>query len=1292
MSEPTRRRVFMLSALLAALASLAPAGTPTPSFRVNWAEGVKRAPWPVTAGVPFGRGALATARRVGLVDAAGRTVPAQFRVLQRWYPDRSVRWLSADFIADPDVKEYRVIASSSARPSAPGVKVVRNGDFITVDTGALKAEVPLRGGCGVFSRVWVGDRLVCRNSASDGQYLVDQKGVSYRASQAAGSYRVSVEREGPIHVVVRLDGEYEARTGKRTCRYTARLHFYRGQPRIRLQNTFIFTENSEALQIRDLGVRVSLTNRPTRAEFRVDALPKTTTRSLAFDGVRSASLFQRVHHHLGQPASDGGLIVTRGGKAQQAHKTRRCGNRVTLTSGGRGVTVVLKHLWEEFPKELEVRGSVVDAHFWSGRGGKLLDFRLPAILDFWGKKNQALWKKQRLTLTRWLKRGRYKTNAKGVARTHEVLYVFHPASERGAADGLFNRPPLACPDPAWTAVTGVVGPLSPRDPARFPRYEEVLDLFVPQFERLVDEWGDYGWWEHGVGPHLVYHYIAHKAVGMPKRYTGGCEYWYSRALWLAYLRSRDRRYFALAAPRARHFMDVVICHEESDTRLKGDFYWTPGETLSHWGGQKHSPMTRTATAGVHAQFGWTVDMLLQYYYLTGDDRAWDVVQEYAGVYRRLFDNNPKWVEETLRAANIMWSRKVFATLDELSILYEATGDPAFAAHARKLAKAILLPDSPGGIHLEPQFKGGKTVYPKPYALYYKTACVWRYWQATGDPLGRETLRRMTKYCYETAGWHARYVGLRYLYGRQLGAPESYTAAAIHGNAVRVKWLFNLWPPNSTYKLGTKGMTLTYASELLSMNGLMVMLRGMARPPAPFPVLTRYPESPRATLLVRPDAGRQARMEVFITEPEMRVTPGGARVTSRRHDKASFHEITFPATAAPATYRVEIPAMARLHVLTATNAKVMLAAPKGLPMDRESDGAAWYFRTRVGTKAFRVQASDPGFLTLVSPTGRKATFTARKGGAKRTVTLRPGEVGGVWAMRARDQTFVRLRGVVPLFAFRDKANLFSVGAEWRSAEDAEGDGGGGRFAGGVTGKGLRLGPGEFVAIPVGAKVNATARERFNMAEGTVEFWMKPDWPYFLSPAGARRTLLYAEDDKGSPALNVYYSRLKKSGGTMAYDIRGALSDGKTAVSSWGRKHARWMGDEWVHIAIQWRATGKGTPELFYYVNGRLDHNKAHRNRWRQFAGFRAAFPGKEFRIGGGAPRAESLDAVIDELRVSAVRRYRGDGFTPAKTWPPDKDTLVLLRFESNLKGVGGKSRGPFTAQVRKAKPEAKRRRR
>jgi len=1142
-----------------------------------------------------------------------------------------------------------------------GLRVTEDEARIDVDAGVLRAEMSKDWPGGIFRRVWLKGRLAMENPAGAGHYLVDQQGRVFTASADGEAYQVRVERRGPLHTVVRADGRYVTADGEAKCRYIARMHFYLDRPFIRLQHTFLFTEDSDDLQLRDLGVRVSLPEGvvPTVAEFDADAALDSKSYRVSLDpSIESVALLQDQYRHLAQPESHWGLYVTSGGSEAEALAGERAGNWCTLASGDGAVSMALRNFWQEFPKELEIRGRSLVAHLWSSRRGGPLDFRLPAVMEFWGQANLERWRQWRFYVLDLMQAGRYKSNARGLAKTHEILYHFHePTASPTEVARHFAQPPLAYPDPEWTASTDAVGLLSPRDPERFPEEEQALDTQVQELQRLIHEWGNYGWWEHGAGPHLNYRFDGNQPIACPKRYTGGCEYWYTRALWIGYLRSGDRRYFDLAAPYAKHFMDVIISHVNSDTRWRGDFYWDPGQTPVHWGGTKHQQLIRTPTAGVCAQFGWTVDGILYHYYLTGDDRAWDVVQEYADLYRRLLDY-PEWVDDALKAANIMWSRKVFGILDELSILYEATGDETFARLAKQLAHRVLLPDEPGGIHREPQFKGDTKLYPKPYAIYYKTPCVIRYGRATGDPLAKETVLRMVKYDYETAGWYGYCPGWRYTYAWLYGGSRSYLACADHATRVRWDRRFTPWPVGIPYQANPSGSTLGSASLFLSMNAVMAARRQVGDALATFPVLPRYAESPAATILVKPDPDTEAKLEVHTTAETLNVSSRKANVQSRLHHGSSFHEISLPAGAAPDIVSIEAPARQAVHVLTCTGAKVALAASAGLPVAKLEESGPWFFKTTAGRDHFVIECADPELLVLRSSAGRPVPI---KPGEHR-IPVQPDEQSKVWSLSAKGNTFVKIAGIRPLFAYQNPDQLFAADGivpESRTVGEERTV----RFPEGIDGKGLRLGDGEWLAFPVGEG----ERKIFSAEEGTVEFWFQPSWPYFLSPHNMQRTLLFVPGkDKTSAVLNVHFLKVRRTSGPMAYDLRGSVAGAEAAISSWGRKHARWMAGDWVHLAIEW-GRDRGVFGLRYYVNGQYDGNKTQVQGWRRIRGFAPLPIGDTISIGGGAPRGTSLNGTIDELRISSVRRYRGVSFSPARRSERDQHTLVVFRFESGLEG-------------------------
>lgn len=64
--------------------------------------------WPVTSGVPFAQGKLASADHVQITNAQNKVIPAQFDVTSRWH-DGSIKWLTCDFAADTKIGDQPAI-------------------------------------------------------------------------------------------------------------------------------------------------------------------------------------------------------------------------------------------------------------------------------------------------------------------------------------------------------------------------------------------------------------------------------------------------------------------------------------------------------------------------------------------------------------------------------------------------------------------------------------------------------------------------------------------------------------------------------------------------------------------------------------------------------------------------------------------------------------------------------------------------------------------------------------------------------------------------------------------------------------------------------------------------------------------------------------------------------------------------------------------------------------------------------------------------------------------------------
>jgi hypothetical protein len=198
--------------------------------------GVSRNAEPVTFGVPFPKGVVRDAAALRLYGPDGKPVPADFRVVNRWWGDASTQvasaqWVHGDFFANVAAhgrSVYRLRLSDGEPPAPPAALRVRtDGGDVTVQTGSVEFTVhhngPLLDGPGVRGA----------------DFLLRSDERVYKLSKWSGSELV-IEEQSPLKVVLKRTGSFGWTDGKdRALDYVARIIAYAGQPYIRLIFSFI---------------------------------------------------------------------------------------------------------------------------------------------------------------------------------------------------------------------------------------------------------------------------------------------------------------------------------------------------------------------------------------------------------------------------------------------------------------------------------------------------------------------------------------------------------------------------------------------------------------------------------------------------------------------------------------------------------------------------------------------------------------------------------------------------------------------------------------------------------------------------------------------------------------------------------------------------------------------------------------------------------------------------------------------------------------------------------------------
>jgi len=578
--------------------------------------------WPITVGVPFPWGALDSGDNIRLLDEAGAEVPVQVAVTGRWSRRGSVRWLLLDFI--PPVGGAPRAYTLQYGPEVRRTEVVQpvvmeDGEAeVALTSGPLRLVVP-RSNPTAETQVWL-------DSDGDGQFtdaermlsprdgfgplMTDDAGVTYLGARDPGA-EVALEEAGPIRACVRISGWHVAETGERLGQWIVRLYAYRGLPYLRALHTFIITADSDEARYRDIAWSL-----PFASSQYFLGTPAISAGRVADPG---AYLLQR--DDLCYEVYEGGAFKEEGEKAE---------GWMTVGGPGRFLTLAVKDLWQQFPKELEVTPGAVTVHFWPAHGeapirtganlsirnvyqqwfaheGPVLDFTVPEEALQYVKQDSEAYNYPHARVA----------NAIGLAKTHEMLLYFHrrdPETDRAReVNRVFQEAPTAVVDPQWVCASGVFGNMQPRDEAAFPTVERALDDTIGNIMRLQVMDRDFGMFNYGDAHHnwdwATRRWNLH-------RIWRNTHHGWTRWPWLMYARSGDKRLLDWANANARHVADVDHCHYatpdlEAQTyplqKLVGGICDYKG--FVHW------------ASGGRLGYNSAADAMLWHWYMTGDRRS-----------------------------------------------------------------------------------------------------------------------------------------------------------------------------------------------------------------------------------------------------------------------------------------------------------------------------------------------------------------------------------------------------------------------------------------------------------------------------------------------------------------------------------------------------------------------------------------------------------------------------------------------------------------------------------------------
>ncbi len=636
------------------------------ALHVREEDGRARHAWPLTRGVALPEGSVREIDSLHLWDESALAQPAQFRVLSRW-GDGSIKWILTDFQADLSPQQSRTftlgwnVDSQSVAAQTP-IAITDGDDHIVVCTGPLRFDISKTrftlidhaesGRCDAQGH-FVSERPLLRRGGGDAWAVIDESahdgstqrqlygmGGTCRASLAADEYSACVEEAGPLRTVIRCSGAYEADVpmhhyaGYRPLRWTMRIYAYAGHAFLRVVHTVVFTGAAREVSVRELGLHLPLATAATAPRCAVDAVRRSEQHLEAGEYVL-----------LAQERDDyAQLVHCSGGRREKRAEAERCGGWILRDDGDRAAGVALRYMAEEYPKALGASADGIDIFLWHGEGGKALGYQRYSENVAWHEGE-----------------GVY-SDGLGSAKSSEFFLCF--GDDSATVEHTLHAT-LGWPCVALDAKSAGGAPLLGNGQhSAHAESERMLGGFVEWMQRQIKQERWYGYLDWG---DVLATWEEEADAWRFKGRWGWCNSeWDPRhAVWLHFLRTGERSFFNLAEAMTRHSLDVDTCHYQP---LRP--YWVGGcyrHSMDHFGDEPCASHT-------------FVDNWTDFYYLTGDGRTRDVIEE-AGV----FFLNYRWTDDPRYSFSL---RSIANVLRGLLYAYEVTGQERFMQRAEAVYDVI----------------------------------------------------------------------------------------------------------------------------------------------------------------------------------------------------------------------------------------------------------------------------------------------------------------------------------------------------------------------------------------------------------------------------------------------------------------------------------------------------------------------------------------------------------------------------------------------------------------------------
>ena len=567
---------------------------PTITAHIREPSGVQRNRWPITTGIPFAQGVLRSPEHLQLQDHEQAILPSHAEVRATW-PDSSIKWLLLDAQVDIlPMERATFTVNYGEEVNAPELKTPLNhavrDDYVDVSTGHLTVRLA-RTGHRLFESVSQERREFLRQRETGEFTARDEDGKLYGTEVE----EVVVEESNPLRLVIKASGGYVAADGTRLMSWLARLYFYAHQDFFKIYHTFVHDQPADFAYLRQLRFSLPLALDPDRK---------------AALGARSSWFGHGVElQPLEHPLSLVQWNVERHVVFDQQRTDYRTNAHgwIHLADAHSGVTLKLRRPWQNYPKTLATDGTALDLDLYPDLGS----FRKPEVEP--GRRWTEVDRADGVEYTTPLR------VPQGMAKTHEFFLRFgKPGSHVRAVDSLclaFEQPLLLMLPSEYYADTKALGPFQPFRDEYWP-----LELKLRQFCKTPNGLGLLD-----CGDQVK---LARVDGSVRTLTTENLAYELPQSILRQYLRSQDQTLFWEGEAAVMHLMDVDTVHFSTDHPE-----WVGGPYFE-WSQNHHYATTdEDLLSGPYTSHTW-LGSLLDYYFLTGYQRAREVAEQVADFCRK----------------------------------------------------------------------------------------------------------------------------------------------------------------------------------------------------------------------------------------------------------------------------------------------------------------------------------------------------------------------------------------------------------------------------------------------------------------------------------------------------------------------------------------------------------------------------------------------------------------------------------------------------------------------------------